>query len=71
MTTERSSCIEKIYNEIESTPEEYLPALLEVVRGFRRGIGLKLADESFYRGVQDMKDGNTMPISELWDGIDV
>ena len=71
MTTERSSCIEKIYNEIQTTPEEYLPALLEVVRGFRHGFGLKPADESFYRGVQDMKDGNIMPISELWEGIDV
>lgn len=71
MTTERSSCIEQIYNEIQTTPDEYLPALLEVVRGFRHGVGLKAADESFSRGIQDIKDGNTMPISELWEGIDV
>jgi len=51
------------------TPEEYLPALLEIVRGFRHGI-LKPADESFKQGMQDVVEGNTRPVSELWKGID-
>ncbi len=69
MTTEKSSCVEDIYREINTTPEEYLPALLEIVKGFRLGIP-KPADESFKQGMQDVIDGNTRPVSQLWNGID-
>ena len=69
MTAEKSSCVEEIYREINTTPEEYLPALLEIVKGFRIGV-LKPADESFKQGMQDVMDKNTRPISELWNGID-
>ena len=65
----KSQCVEQISREIDTTPEEYLPALLEIVRGFRLGV-LKPADDSFKQGMQDMLDGNTRPISELWKGID-
>lgn len=71
MTPESSSCIEQIYSEIQTTSDEYLPALLEIVQSFRHGLVLKPVEESFYRGMQDMMDGNTMPISELWKNIDV
>ncbi|WP_291322512.1 hypothetical protein [Desulfonatronospira sp.] len=65
----KSSYVQEIYREVDVTPEEYLPALLEIVRGFRHGI-LKPADESFKQGMQDVVEENTKPVSELWKGID-
>jgi hypothetical protein len=51
MDFEQSSCLEKIYREVDITPEEYLPALLEIIKGFRIGV-LKPADESFRQGMR-------------------
>lgn len=70
MATARSIHASELYQEIETTPEEYLPALLEIVRGFRHGIMLKPADESFRQGMKEALTGSTMPVSELWTGID-
>jgi hypothetical protein len=69
MAIEKSSCVEEIYREINTTPEEYLPALLEIVKGFRLGV-LKPADESFEQGMRDVMEKNTRPVSELWKSID-
>jgi hypothetical protein len=63
------SSTEITYREENITPEEYLPALLKIVRGFRIGV-LKPADESFVQGMQDIKEGNLKPVSELWKDID-
>jgi hypothetical protein len=70
MATAQSIHASELYHEIETTPEEYLPALLEIVRGFRHGIMLKPAEESFRQGLREALAGNTMPVSELWKGID-
>ena len=35
MNIKQSTYAEKIYQEIDTTPEEYLPALLDIVRSFR------------------------------------
>jgi len=69
MEMNKSSCTEQIYQEVNIIPEEYLPALLEIVRGFRLGV-LKPADESFKQGMQDVIQGNTRPVSELWKDIE-
>nr|MBF0222871.1 hypothetical protein [Desulfobulbaceae bacterium] len=60
----------ELYQEIETLPEEYLPALLEIVRGFRHGILLKPAEESFKQGMREALKGDTLPVSRLWEGID-
>lgn len=70
MRTVTSSIAKELLQEIESTPEEYLPALLEIVRGFRHGILLKPADESVRQGLKEALSGETLPVSELWKGID-
>lgn len=70
MASVKTACASELYNEIETTPEEYLPALLEIVRGFRHGIMLKPADKSFQQGMREAVAGNTLPVSELWKGID-
>lgn len=61
---------EQLIQEIEATPDEYLPLLLEIIRLFRQGITLKPAESSFRQGWQEAMDGETMPIDDLWVGID-
>jgi hypothetical protein len=62
--------LEQVIGEIEQTPHEYLPSLLQIIRLFRESVTLKSAEESFRQGWQEAMTGNTLPISQLWDGID-
>ncbi|MBX3058494.1 MAG: hypothetical protein KF770_18685 [Anaerolineae bacterium] len=61
---------ERLYQEIEATPGEYLPALLNIVRVYRESVTLKPAVDSFYQGWQEAMHNETFSINELWDGID-
>ena len=60
----------KVLEEIDKTPIEYLPALLQIIHIFRESISLKPADESFKQGWGEVLRGETSPISELWNDID-
>lgn len=60
----------RISQEIEQTPEEYLPLLLEMIHLFRRSITLKSAEESYRQGWQEALRGEVLPVAELWAGID-
>ncbi|MSS73807.1 MAG: hypothetical protein EXS64_20320 [Candidatus Latescibacteria bacterium] len=63
--------IEKqLAREIKSTPEEYLPNLLQLVRLFRESVALKPAEASFHQGWKETQAGETRSVSELWEGID-
>ncbi len=63
--------IEKqLAREIKSTPEEYLPNLLQLVRLFRESVALKPAEASFRQGWKEARSGETRSVSELWEGID-
>ncbi len=70
MRTATSVCAKELLHEIKATPEEYLPALLEIVRGFRHGILLKPAEKSIRQGMKEALAGETLPVAELWAGID-
>lgn len=59
---------EQIQHEVEQTPDEYLPLLLEMVHLFRRGLTLKPATESFRQGWEEAMRGEALPITELWTG---
>ena len=59
----------KINKEIRETPEEYLPALLAMIRLFRESVTLKPADESFLQGWKEALNNEVLPIEHLWDGI--
>ncbi len=61
---------EQLQEEIEATPDEYLPALLAIVRLYRQSVVLKPAGDSFRQGWQEALSGQTFPLSELWRGID-
>ncbi len=62
--------LEQAIQEIQQTPQEYLPSLLQIIRLFRESVTLKSAEESFRQGWQEAMTGNTIPVSQLWDGID-
>lgn len=61
---------EQVLEEINKTPVEHLPYLLQIIRIFRESILLKPAEESFMQGWREALDGETKPVSELWEGID-
>ena len=60
MNTYPSTYTKKITKEIRETPDEYLPALLAMIRLFRESVTLKPADESFMQGWQEMLRGETL-----------
>nr|VFK17345.1 MAG: hypothetical protein BECKLPF1236B_GA0070989_11154 [Candidatus Kentron sp. LPFa] len=62
-------CANRLMEEIKTTPEEYLPALLHTVRIFREGITLKPAESSFRQGWKEAMSGETIPVEELWIGV--
>ena len=70
MSTEISVYEKQLIREIEETPHEYLPNLLQIVRLFRESVVLKPAETSFRQGWKEAMTGETQPVSELWDGID-
>jgi hypothetical protein len=69
MNTYPSTYTKKINKEIRETPEEYLPALLAMIRLFRESVTLKPADESFLQGWKEVLNNEVLPIENLWDGI--
>ena len=68
--TYQTTYTEQISQEVELTPDEYLPMLLEIIRLFRQTITLKSAEDSFRQGWQEAMEGESLPISDLWVGID-
>lgn len=60
----------QVKEEIDRVPLEYLPGLLRMVRAFRESVTLKTAEASFRQGWQEALDGETRPVSELWDDLD-
>jgi hypothetical protein len=69
MDTYPSTYSKRINKEIRETPEEYLPALLAMIRLFRESVTLKPADESFLQGWKEALNNEVLPVEHLWDGI--
>jgi hypothetical protein len=44
--------------------------LLDIVRSFREGVTRLSAEESFRQGWQDVMNGNTHPVDDLWQRLD-
>ena len=70
MNTYPSFYTEKISQEIDKMPDEYLPALLEMVRLFRETVTLKPAELSFRQGWQEAMNGELLPVDQLWEDVD-
>ena len=60
---------ERVLDEVQDVPEEYLPALLQVVSAFRDVIALNPVEGSVRRAWAEVQRGDVHPVSELWDGI--
>ena len=61
---------QQLAHEIHEIPKEYWPNLIQLVRLFRESVTLKSAEASFRQGWQETLSGQTLPVSELWEGID-
>lgn len=70
MINMQSNYSDRLASEIQKVPEEYLPALLNIVHSFRESVSLPTAAESFEQGWKEAMAGETHPIETLWDGID-
>jgi hypothetical protein len=70
MSSKATTYEKQLISEIRGTPQEYHPNLLKIVQSFRESVSLKPAEESFVQGWKEMKKGETMPVSKLWEGVD-
>ncbi|MBA4379970.1 MAG: hypothetical protein C0393_04680 [Anaerolinea sp.] len=61
---------ELLFREVQHTPAEYWPNLLQMVRLFRETVTLNPAEQSFRQGWQEAASGQTQDIAHLWEGID-
>ncbi len=59
-----------VMEEVQRTPEEYWPALLQLIRTFREAITLKPATASFQQGWEEALRGEVHAIETLWEDID-
>jgi len=57
--------------EIQQTPQEFYPGLLQLIRLFREGLTLHSAEESFRLGWKEAMSHETLPIDSLWEGIQI
>ena len=64
-----TAVLEQLMQEIEQTPQECLPNLLQLVRLFRESVTLKPAETSFRQGWQEASTKETLPISQLREEI--
>lgn len=70
MTTVKSPYYEQVIEELDEFPLEHLPALLKMMRLFRESLVVKSPTESFRQAWQEALNGETLPLTELWTGID-
>lgn len=62
--------LDELVREIHEVPREYWPNLLQLVRLFRESVTLEPAEASFRRGWQEAMEGQTTPVSQLWEHLD-
>jgi len=70
MSNYQTTYTDELLQEIKLVPNEYLPNLLNLIRLFRESVTLKPAEDSFRQGWAEAMNGDTMPIEELWVGLD-
>jgi hypothetical protein len=71
MSVQLSEKQQQLLAELEGLPEEYYPFLVQMIRNYRESVLLQPAADSFRRGWQEARDGETMPVDRLWEGLDV
>ena len=71
MSVLHSDTRRQLLAELEGLPEEYYPFLLQMIRNYRESVLLQPAADSFRRGWEEAKGGDTLPVDRLWEGLDV
>lgn len=64
-----TAVLEQLMQEIEKTPQEYLPNLLQSVRLLRQSVIVKPTETNFCQEWQETRTGETLQISQLREGI--
>ena len=64
-----TAVLEQLMQEIEQTPQEHLPNLLQLVRLFRESVTPNPAATSSRQGWQEASTKETLPISQLREEI--
>jgi hypothetical protein len=70
MSVLQSDRQQELLAELKGLPDEYFPLLLQLIRTYREGVLLRPAADSFRRGWEEAKGGETSPVDRLWEGID-
>ena len=58
---------DQLSKELSDVPDEYMPALINIVHAFRLGVVQKSLEESFRLSWSQAQTGNLQPIETLWD----
>ncbi|MFT7387962.1 MAG: hypothetical protein ACI8VC_001206 [Candidatus Endobugula sp.] len=70
MSQRTDSYNERLAAELQQVPEEYMPALIDMIHAFRAGVIQKHFEEELQESLRQAKSGAISPIDTLWDGID-
>ena len=70
MEPSNQSYSDQLAAELQQVPEEYMPALIDMIHAFRAGVIQKGFESDLKASLQDAKAGKTSPIDSLWDGIE-
>jgi hypothetical protein len=73
--------IQKIIDELNEIPEDKLNQIYELIHYFRLGLNQASTDpddtptsqiiEGIQQGMKEANSGETIPLAQMWDGIDV
>ena len=71
--------IDKIIQELREIPEDKLAEIYDIIHYFRIGLERELSAEEtpteiviegMHQGIREALSGQTIPLSEMWEGID-
>jgi hypothetical protein len=71
--------IDKIIQELRDIPEDKLAEIYDIIYYFRIGLERELSAEEtpteiviegIHQGIREALSGQTIPLSEMWEGID-
>jgi|688.fasta_scaffold344700_2 hypothetical protein len=71
--------IDKIIQELRDIPEDKLAEIYDIICYFRIGLERELSAEEtptdiviegIHQGIREALSGQTIPLSEMWEGID-
>ncbi|AFY48306.1 hypothetical protein Nos7524_2465 [Nostoc sp. PCC 7524] len=71
--------IQKIVQELQDIPEDKLAEIYDIIHYFCIGLKGELSAEEtpteiviegIHQGIREALDGQTIPLSEMWEGID-